>query len=420
MFCPQCGTENKIGARFCKKCGAPLAPTSPVPAQPAETDGPVSAAGGVPANDRSRKVRAAAAGAAVGLAVAAVLFLLQGVPGPHPSATDAHGSADGALAGSSAGQAGGTSDASASDGSDGDGSGAPSLTDEQKMYIAYGEVLDRADTLDYYQDREERNFIGYRYFLADMTGAGTPSLVVVRAYTNAKAYLYAACVFTYDPVTGEARSNAGFDLNWGYRVSGTIDSSGVGITTYQPSDNNHTVHYIVQDGALVAQDGAGSPGDDITMYDVNDRSPLGGATDGILPGTDARRDLEAAKAEAEADGLVVYQGTGRIMSGHDLLELTVGTDAMPDGAYAMVADQTYAALILDPAAEVTCAQSGDPGMRTNEASLINLGPNYIAQMQPFDGKAVTVAIDPEHTLWPSEVRVQGGNPEVYKGARVLG
>lgn len=32
MFCSQCGAENPDGARFCGKCGAPMAASAPAPA----------------------------------------------------------------------------------------------------------------------------------------------------------------------------------------------------------------------------------------------------------------------------------------------------------------------------------------------------------------------------------------------------
>lgn len=32
MFCSQCGADNPDGARFCGKCGAPMAAAAPVPA----------------------------------------------------------------------------------------------------------------------------------------------------------------------------------------------------------------------------------------------------------------------------------------------------------------------------------------------------------------------------------------------------
>ena len=38
MFCSQCGAENPDGARFCGKCGAPVAAAAPAPAPgPADT-----------------------------------------------------------------------------------------------------------------------------------------------------------------------------------------------------------------------------------------------------------------------------------------------------------------------------------------------------------------------------------------------
>jgi len=37
MFCSQCGAENPDGARFCGKCGAPMAAAAPAPA-PATVD----------------------------------------------------------------------------------------------------------------------------------------------------------------------------------------------------------------------------------------------------------------------------------------------------------------------------------------------------------------------------------------------
>lgn len=80
----------------------------------------------------------------------------------------------------------------------------------------------------------------------------------------------------------------------------------------------------------------------------------------------------------------------------------------------------YAVVVFDQDTDVTCGMSGDPGMDTRKTKLINLGTNYIAQMQVYDSKPVTVAIDPERTCWLSEVTVAGGCPGVIRNASVLG
>jgi hypothetical protein len=48
MFCSQCGADNPDGARFCGKCGAPMAAAAPAPA-PAATDTVRGGGGAAPA-----------------------------------------------------------------------------------------------------------------------------------------------------------------------------------------------------------------------------------------------------------------------------------------------------------------------------------------------------------------------------------
>lgn len=456
MFCTQCGTENRDGARFCKKCGAPLPSLSDltqpaIPDQPAVTDAPGPAPAAAPANNASasnvapvsytpandaydnsapattNNVPAAPAvgklgrllpvlvGIIVAVVAIVIALVLQNRPGAG-SSTAASGSADAQVAGSSDGSASEGSDASDDAASD----AAPALTDEQKMYIAYGNILDNANSLDYFQNSDAYSINGYRYFLTDMTGTGTPSLVLVQAYDpDRKVEVYDACVFTYDPATGEAPQNTGVDLNWGYRVNGFLDASGVGITTSQPSDANHTIHYVVRDGALVAQDGAGTPGGDITLCDVNDRSLIGGAVNGTLPGTDVQPDVEAGIAQAQADGLDVYQGTARILTGHELLELN-GLTEYEDNFLDEEINGTYAILVFDSLTGVTCKEMGEYyRITTKEVPLICFDESHIAQLQPYDGKTVTVAIDPEDTYYPGGMQIYTDGVFSY-ALRVLG
>ena len=46
MRCPECGNENREGARFCDSCGATLAPTTEAPASVSRADLPDELAGG--------------------------------------------------------------------------------------------------------------------------------------------------------------------------------------------------------------------------------------------------------------------------------------------------------------------------------------------------------------------------------------
>lgn len=137
--------------------------------------------------------------------------------------------------------------------------------------------------------------------------------------------------------------------------------------------------------------------------------------------------LQAAIAEAQAQGLTVYHGTARIMTGQELLDLQVerGISGLPssggdprsmfEGSSAL--DKTFEVLVLDEPTDMTCQKVGDSGVRSGMARLIEFENS---ELQGRDGQSVYVAIDLRATHWPSDASLPLGEPRTLGTVRVLG
>ena len=137
--------------------------------------------------------------------------------------------------------------------------------------------------------------------------------------------------------------------------------------------------------------------------------------------------LEAAIADAQAQGLTVYHGTARTMTGRELLDLQVeigisdlyssGGDPRSTFEGSGELDQTYEVLVLDEPTDVTCQEGGGYGVRSSMVHLIGVKN---AELQGFDGQSVYVAIDLNKTYWPSDASLPLGEPRALGTVRVLG
>ena len=124
---------------------------------------------------------------------------------------------------------------------------------------------------------------------------------------------------------------------------------------------------------------------------------------------------EAARAEAikqaQADGLDVFQGVVRVMTGAELAQFQgVDLAAIYGGAAEAEANTTYVLLLLNHDTAFEC-QSGDGmGLRTDTASMISLTGQDLSYWTSRNLQTVTIAIDPTQTWWPSDVRLPLGEP----------
>ncbi len=104
-----------------------------------------------------------------------------------------------------------------------------------------------------------------------------------------------------------------------------------------------------------------------------------------------------------AEGRIVVKGVFKYMSHYEVLDFLKIED--PNAGYG--ADETYTVLVI-PEQELEVQSGSGEGLRTNSASMISLSEfEHIAE---YDGKIVTISIDPNNTWWPSDTRMPLGQP----------
>ena len=142
------------------------------------------------------------------------------------------------------------------------------------------------------------------------------------------------------------------------------------------------------------------------------------ASEGETPEADEEdpaAELEAAKNEAQSNGLEVFEGTLRILSADELMELQQADPHMPE------MDGTFAVLVFDQATDVV-GQSGDgSGERTDTATMLGVAEyteysntvvdkGDLESWRAYDGQRIAVAAYPEEVWFPSDVSLPIGEP----------
>ena len=110
-----------------------------------------------------------------------------------------------------------------------------------------------------------------------------------------------------------------------------------------------------------------------------------------------------------------YTGTCRIITGKDLAEMDPEIDP---AAFESEYEDTFAILEFDPPQKVYARFAGDPdSYRDDETDMLCLAidgelnkEGDLASWKQYDGKEITVTIDPEKTMWPSDARLPIGRP----------
>ncbi len=116
-----------------------------------------------------------------------------------------------------------------------------------------------------------------------------------------------------------------------------------------------------------------------------------------------------------------YTGTLRILTGQDLFEMQ---DAIDDPAiFETESDAKYAVLVFDAPTKVYARFAGDPeAMSDEETDMLCLAisgeypEGNISAWEQYDGKKITIEIDPMKTMWPSDVRLPIGKPHTGNAA----
>lgn len=172
--------------------------------------------------------------------------------------------------------------------------------------------------------------------------------------------------------------------------------------------------------AVVAEPEAG------TEEDAAAEDPEGEETDVVVE-DDFPPDSEEAGTEfvhdkmveeAEASGRLVITGTLRIVTATELCELQ---EAPAEMAESFGGDaSSYAIVVFDEPQMLAVMHSGDFGTPyEGEASMVAVAIDEdnewghegdMSVWEPYDGQVVTVSIDPNETLFPSDVRLPMGQP----------
>lgn len=122
--------------------------------------------------------------------------------------------------------------------------------------------------------------------------------------------------------------------------------------------------------------------------------------------------------DAEAAGRLVITGTLQILDGVELCQLQEAPQEMIDSI--ANTDSRYALVVFDEPQMLCVMHSGDfgepyEGEATMVAVAIDESNDWghegdMSIWEPYDGQVVTVSIDPNETLFPSDVRLPLGQP----------
>lgn len=329
-----------------------------------------------------------------------------------------------------------------------EGEKEPAL-DRQRVAALYVSTLDQVSSYDFFEGLEGMAPSGsYSYALADMNQDGIPELVVE---ADAGAGMSAVRVFSSNAdgskllapsgslVTGAA-SAGGF--RGGVLASSKADgllysilSSGSGsVSVYRAHIEGERLVQgdpVYQFNVASGDDGFSAESQPLEFTASADRAPLYAWAGMEAPETaqgsapSGGSSLDAAIAAARGQGLSVYTGTLRIVSGYELLEIQRSQSAGMDlgsinaeeafGSRALSSD--YAILMLDGPTDVLAGNGDGMGQREATTTMICLlGENGdVSSWQAHDGQRVTVSIDPNRSWWPSDASLPLGVPRTMTG-----
>jgi len=130
---------------------------------------------------------------------------------------------------------------------------------------------------------------------------------------------------------------------------------------------------------------------------------------------DASAALQAAMDEARSNGLEVFEGTLRVLTADELIELQEVDPYMPS------MEGTFAVLLFDQETEVV-GQSGDgSGERTDTATMLGVAQyteyssstvdqGNLDSWRKYDGQHIAIAAYPDEIWFPSDVSLPIGEP----------
>jgi len=316
--------------------------------------------------------------------------------------------------------------------------------DKQKVAELYGDTLDQISSYDFFEGFEGMSPSGsYSYALADMSEDGIPELIVE---ARAGSGMSAVRVFSSN-ADGSTLLAPGGSLLTGVAPAGGFrggvlasnKANGLLYTTLSSVDGSVDVYRAHIEGERLGQ---GQPVFQVNMAtedasysaeiqpleftDSSDRAPLYAWAGMQVPepssGSSA---LDQAMADARTQGLSVYEGTLRIVSGYELLEIQKSQDTGMDLGSINVEEvfglralsESYAILMLGEPTDVLANNGDGMGQREAAATMICLrGENGdVSSWQPYDGQRVTISIDPSRSWWPSDASLPLGVPRTQTG-----
>lgn len=138
------------------------------------------------------------------------------------------------------------------------------------------------------------------------------------------------------------------------------------------------------------------------------------------PSSSPAQTSQDAAAETDENA---YTGTCRILTGEELFNMQ---DSITDAALLeSEAGNRYAVILFDSPTPVYARFAGDPeAMKDDPADMICLAidgdqvEGSISAWEQYDGKQVTIQIDPMQTMWPSDARFPLGQPHTSTAAIV--
>ena len=124
--------------------------------------------------------------------------------------------------------------------------------------------------------------------------------------------------------------------------------------------------------------------------------------------------------EARAQGYQVFEGTVRVVSAEELIELQeadIPAAAISNGG-------TYAVLVFDEPTDVSGMGADGSGERTESAEMLGIGEytdygSFVSEYgdlslwESLDGQRVTLAAQAQDIMFPSDVRLPIGEPAVH-------
>lgn len=348
----------------------------------------------------------------------------------------------------------------------------PEITEEkpatptiaQNIAEQYGKVLDNIASYDFLGGVEPQpgdEIDGYNYALTDMTGDGVPELVVeTRAAMLTNVRVFSPTTSADGLIAPEESLQTGIAGAGGFRggVSGTKDGSGLYYTVTSSGTGDVEIAKVTINGSTLVQtrvaeysldpsQGKPEPQDiaantvDLEFKDVADRTPLTelatkefkaiGNSKAETPANassqetstsetngadDAAVSLQKSIEAARASGAQVFEGTVRVLSYNEVLQLQGVADPNPGTD----AGSQFAILVFDRTTDVKGHNGGDPGMRTEAAKMLLLdsydvsqwgstgSPEKVNRWKAVNGKHVVVACK---DIWfPSDTRLPLGEP----------